>query len=149
MHHNSESLTRQAITATRHCLTGCAIGEVLGMVITNAANLGAVASVAVSTALAFGFGYGLTIAPLLRTGLGLRKALGLALAADTVSIATMELSDNGFIVLVPGAINAGLTTALFWVSLAVSLIVAFIITVPVNRILIKKGLGHAVIHHYH
>jgi uncharacterized membrane protein YciS (DUF1049 family) len=148
-HHDTPNLTRQAITATLHCLTGCAIGEVLGMVVSAALNFNNAASIVISTLLAFIFGYGLTIAPVLRTGLTFRKALALALAADTVSIAVMELSDNGFILLVPGAISAGLNTALFWISLAVSLIVAFIITVPVNRWLIGRGLGHAVMHGYH
>jgi hypothetical protein len=142
-------LTRQAIAATRHCLTGCAIGEVLGMVISTAASLGALASVVLSIALAFGFGYSLTIAPVLRAGVGWRRALGVALASDTVSITSMEIMDNLFILAVPGAINAGLNTALFWISLALSLVVAFIVTVPVNRLLIARGLGHAVMHEYH
>jgi hypothetical protein len=149
MHPPTTSLTRQAIDATRHCLTGCAIGEVLGMVLTTALKLGSAASVVASILLAFIFGYGLTLLPLLRMKLTFRRALALALAADTVSISVMELSDNGFILLVPGAINAGLTTALFWISLAISLIIAFILTVPVNRFLIGRGLGHAVVHRYH
>jgi len=143
------SLTRQAIAATRHCLIGCSIGEILGMVLTSALNLGAFPSVIVSIILAFVFGYSLSIMPVLRAGVSFRRALGVALAADTVSITSMELADNGFVLLVPGAINAGLNTALFWISLAASLIVAFIITVPVNRWLIARGLGHAVMHEYH
>ncbi len=146
---SQNDLTRQAVAATRHCLTGCAIGEVLGMVLTTALGLSNASSVIISTALAFVFGYSLTIAPLLRTGLSFRRALGLALASDTVSIATMELSDNGFILLVPGAINAGLNTILFWLSLAISLAIAFVVTVPVNRVLIARGLGHAVLHGHH
>jgi hypothetical protein len=142
-------LTRQAIAATRHCLTGCAIGEIVGMVFTTAFSLGTIPSVLVSIALAFVFGYSLTMVPMLRLNLGLRRALKLALAADTVSITTMELSDNGFILLVPSAINAGLNTWLFWWSLLVSLVIAFIVTVPVNRWLIARGLGHAAVHQYH
>ena len=149
MHTSTTSLTRQAIAATRHCLTGCAIGEVLGMVLTTALRLGNTASVLISIILAFIFGYSLTLLPLIRMKLTFRRALALALAADTVSISVMELSDNGFILLVPGAINAGLTTSLFWISLLCSLIIAFIITVPVNRFLISRGLGHAVMHQYH
>ena len=142
-------LTRQAVAATRHCLTGCAIGEVAGMVVTTATGLGTAPSVLVSIALAFAFGYGLTMLPLLRTGLSLRRALGTALAADTVSITTMELADNGFILAVPSAINAGLNTWLFWWSLLTSLIIAFAVTVPVNRWLIARGLGHAAMHEHH
>jgi hypothetical protein len=144
-----QDITHQAIIATRHCLTGCAIGEVLGMVLSTALSLSDSASVIISTILAFFFGYALTISPLLRSGLKLRQSLRLAFASDTVSIATMEVTDNGFILLVPGAISAGLNTALFWVSLAISLAVAFVVTVPVNRWLISRGLGHAVMHDHH
>lgn len=119
------------------------------MVVSAGLNLSNAVSIILSTVLAFAFGYSLTIAPVIRAGLTFRKALGLALAADTVSISIMELSDNGFILLVPGAINAGLTTVLFWTSLALSLVVAFIITVPANRWLIARGLGHAVVHQHH
>lgn len=149
MHQPSSPLTKQAISATRHCLTGCAIGEILGMVIATAIGLSDVASVVLSTALAFGFGYGLTLLPLIATGMALRSAFSLAVASDTVSIATMELADNGFIILVPGALHAGLTSALFWTSLIASLAVAFVITVPVNRWLIARGLGHAKMHAHH
>ena len=135
--------------ATLHCLTGCAIGEVLGMVIGSAAGLHNATTVVLSIALAFLFGYGLTMRPVLRAGLGLRSALRVALAADTVSIAVMELLDNAVIVAVPGAMDAGLTSALFWASLAGSLVVAFVLTVPVNRWLISRGKGHAVVHQYH
>jgi hypothetical protein len=143
------SLTRQAISATRHCLTGCAIGEVLGMVLSTATHMGNIASVVVSIVLAFVFGYSLSIIPVMRAGLSLRRALGVALAADTVSITSMELADNAFILIVPGAISAGLGTWLFWISLVISLVVAFVVTVPVNRYLIGRGLGHAVMHQYH
>jgi len=144
----NSSLTQQAIAATRHCLTGCAIGEVLGMVVTSGFRLGTVAAIVVSIVLAFVFGYALTLRGLLRSGTPLRHAARLTLAADTVSIATMELSDNAFILIVPGAVTAGLNTWLFWVSLATSLVVAFVVTVPVNRWLIQRGLGHALVHHH-
>lgn len=149
MEHSHPSLNKTALSATLHCLTGCAIGEVLGMVIATALNWHAFPSIALSIALAFVFGYGLSMLPLLRHGLSVRKALGLALAADTISIATMEIADNGFILAVPGAMDAALTSALFWISLIVSLGVAFIVAFPVNRFLISRGKGHAVVHEYH
>jgi Domain of unknown function (DUF4396) len=138
-----------AATATLHCLTGCAIGEVLGMVIGTTAGLHNAATVVLSIALAFVFGYGLTMRSVSGAGLTLRQALGVALAADTVSIAVMELMDNAFIVVVPGALNAGLGSVLFWASLAGSLVVAFVVTTPVNRWMIGRGKGHAVVHAYH
>ena len=147
--HTTTSLTRSAIQATLHCLTGCAIGEILGMVLATALALGNASSIGLSVALAFGFGYGLTLRPVLRAGVPLRKALGLTFAADTVSITTMELVDNGFILLVPGALAAGLADGLFWWSLGVSLAIAFALTVPVNRLLIARGRGHAVMHELH
>jgi hypothetical protein len=138
-----------AATATLHCLTGCAIGEVLGMVIGTAAGLHNAATVVLSIALAFVFGYALTMRSVSGAGLSPRQALGVALAADTVSIAVMELMDNAFIVVVPGALNAGLGSVLFWASLAGSLVVAFVVTTPVNRWMIGRGKGHAVVHAYH
>jgi Domain of unknown function (DUF4396) len=147
--HRGRNLTRQAISATLHCLTGCAIGEVLGMVLATWWRWGNAASVGLSIALAFLFGYSLTINPVLRTGVGLRRSIGVALAADTVSIAVMEIVDNAFILVVPGAIAATLSDALFWWSLAASLVIAFIITVPANRFMIARGRGHAVVHAYH
>jgi uncharacterized protein DUF4396 len=145
----SQQLTRMAITATLHCLTGCAIGEVLGMVVGTGLGWGNAATVVLSIALAFLFGYSFTITPVLRSGLGLRAALGVALAADTVSIATMEVVDNAVVLLIPGAMDAGLASLLFWASLAISLVIAFVVTVPVNRALIRRGKGHAVVHRYH
>jgi hypothetical protein len=142
-------LTRQAVSATVHCLTGCAIGEVLGMVLSTWWGWGNVASIVLSVLLAFVFGYGLTITPVLRAGVAPRAAVGVALAADTASITTMEVVDNLFLVVVPGAMAAGLATGLFWWSLALSLAIAFVITVPVNRALIARGRGHAVVHQYH
>jgi hypothetical protein len=138
-----------AAQATAHCLTGCAIGEVLGMVIGTAAALSNGVTVVLSVALAFVFGYALTMRGVLRSGAGLRTAVRVALAADTVSIAVMELVDNGVIVLVPGAMEAGLASVLFWATLAVSLAIAFVVTTPVNRFMISRGRGHAVAHAYH
>jgi putative flippase GtrA len=143
------SLNKTAFSATVHCLAGCAIGEVIGMIISTVLNWATAPSIILSIILAFVFGYSLSMLPLMRHKLTLRKALLLALAADTVSIATMELVDNGFILIVPGAISAGLTTVLFWTSLVISLIVAFIAAFPVNRFLISRGKGHAVVHEYH
>lgn len=140
---------RTAITATLHCLTGCAIGEVLGMVLATWWGWSNGPSIALAIVLAFVFGYSLTMRPVLRAGLSLRAALGIAFAADTASIATMEVVDNAFILLVPGAMAAGLLDGLFWGSLAVALVVAFVLTVPVNRALIARGRGHAVVHAYH
>ncbi len=138
-----------AANATLHCLTGCAIGEVLGMVIGTALGWHNAATIVLSIALAFVFGYSLTILPVLRAGLALKAALGVALAADTVSILVMEIVDNTVIVAVPGAMDAGLTSWLFWAALAGSLVIAFVLTVPVNRMLIARGRGHAVVHAYH
>lgn len=138
-----------AAQATAHCLIGCAIGEVAGMVIGTAAGLHNTATVVLSVALAFVFGYSLTMRGVLRAGVGLSQALRVALAADTVSILVMEVVDNAVMVGVPGALNAGLTTVLFWASLAFSLVVAFVITTPVNRWMIGRGKGHAVVHAYH
>jgi Domain of unknown function (DUF4396) len=146
---NHQTTWSAAAAATLHCLTGCAIGEVLGMVIGTAAGLHNAATVVLSIVLAFVFGYGLTMRGVMRSGLGVRAALKVALAADTVSIALMELLDNAFIVAVPGAMNAGLDSALFWASLAASLLIAFVLTTPVNRWMISRGKGHAVVHQYH
>jgi Domain of unknown function (DUF4396) len=141
--------TRNAISATLHCLTGCAIGEILGMVISTALGWHNVANIVVSIVLAFVFGYALTIRPVLASGLGFRRAIGVALAADTVSIAVMEIVDNATIVVIPGALDAGLGNALFWASLLGSLVIAFVVTVPVNRWMISRGKGHAVVHEFH
>lgn len=142
------SLSKTAISATLHCLTGCAVGEVMGMIISAGYNWSNTSSIVISIVLAFVFGYGFSIRPLIKH-MTLNKALRLALIADTASIATMELADNGFILLVPGAISAGLSTALFWISLIVSLAVAFVAAFPVNRYLISRGKGHAVMHQHH
>lgn len=147
--HEPTSLTRSAVQATLHCLTGCAIGEILGMVVATALGWGNAASIALSIVLAFAFGYALTLGPLVRAGVPTQRALRLAVASDTVSIATMEIVDNLFIVLAPGALAAGLTDSLFWWSLGLSLVIAFALTVPVNRSLIARGHGHAVVHELH
>ena len=145
----SGSLWRSAIHATLHCLTGCAIGEVLGMVIATALAFGNAASIGISVVLAFLFGYALTLRPMIAAGVPLRRASRLAVASDTVSILTMEIVDNAFILVVPGALAAGLADGLFWWSLALSLVIAFILTVPVNHWLIARGRGHAVMHELH
>jgi hypothetical protein len=147
--HDRPSLNRAAVQATLHCLTGCAIGEVLGMVIATALGLGDLQSIALAVVLAFFFGFALTVFALRRAGVEFRRALSLAVASDTTSIAVMELVDNAFILLVPGALAAGLGDGLFWWSLAASLAVAFVLTVPVNRALIARGRGHAVVHALH
>ncbi len=148
-HEGGRSLTRVAVSATLHCLTGCAIGEVLGMVIGTALGWSDGATIALAVVLAFFFGYSLTVAPVLRSGLPLRAALGVAFAADTLSITVMEIVDNAVMLLVPGAMEAGLTSPLFWGALAFALLVAFVVTVPVNRWLIARGKGHAVVHQHH
>ncbi|MFF4881108.1 DUF4396 domain-containing protein [Micromonospora sp. NPDC000668] len=143
------NLTRLAVAATLHCLTGCAIGEVLGMVIGTALGWSDLATIALAVALAFVFGYALTVRPVLRSGLPLGRAIRVALVADTLSIAVMEVVDNGVMLAVPGAMRAGLADPLFWGSLAGALAVAFVVTVPVNRALIVRGRGHAVVHQHH
>jgi Domain of unknown function (DUF4396) len=142
-------LNRQAFSATWHCLTGCAIGEVLGLVLATWWGWGNAASVALAIVLAFFFGYAFTFVPLLRGGMALRDAVGIALAADTVSITVMEIVDNAVVLLVPGAMEAGLDTFLFWGSLALALAIAFVAAFPVNRWLIARGRGHAVAHVHH
>jgi hypothetical protein len=142
------SVRAAAFSATVHCLTGCAIGEVLGMVIASALGWGDAASIALAIVLAFFFGYSLTLRPLVGQ-VGVRRALRLAFASDTISIAVMELVDNVFILAVPGALAATLDDALFWWSLAVSLVIAFFVAWPVNVWLIARGKGHAVMHAHH
>ncbi|WP_432478082.1 DUF4396 domain-containing protein [Nocardioides sp. GXQ0305] len=140
---------RTAISATLHCLTGCAIGEVLGMVLATWWGWGDVASIVLAVVLAFFFGYLLTFTGVRRAGLDVGTAVRTALAADTVSILVMEVVDNAILLAVPGAMAAGLLDALFWGALAVALAVAFVVTVPVNRWMIGRGKGHAVVHEVH
>jgi hypothetical protein len=146
---HSSALNRLAFSATAHCLTGCAIGEILGLVIGTALGWSNWPTVALAVALAFLFGYSFTMVPLLRGGIVLGTAVGLALAADTLSIAVMEIVDNAIILAVPGAMEAGLTSLLFWGSLALALAVAFVAAFPVNRYLLARGRGHAVVHAHH
>ncbi len=145
----SASLNRIAWQATLHCLTGCAIGEVLGLVIGTALGWSVWPTIALAVALAFLFGFALTAMPLLRAGIPVLKALKLAFAADFVSISIMELVDNAAMVLIPGAMEASLADSLFWVSMAGALALAAILAFPVNRWLIARGHGHAVVHDHH
>jgi Domain of unknown function (DUF4396) len=144
-----QSLNALALSATVHCLTGCAIGEVLGMILATWWGWGDLASIVLAIVLAFIFGYGLTSLPLLRSGLSVRQVAPLAFASDTASITTMEIVDNLFILIVPGALAAGLSDALFWWSLALALLIAGAVALPVNRWLIARGRGHAVVHAHH
>jgi hypothetical protein len=140
------ALTAMAVTATLHCLTGCAIGEVLGMVIGTALGFSDVGTIALAVGLAFLFGYTLTSWPLLSSGMALSAVVPIALSVDTVSIAIMELVDNAIMLAIPGAMDSGLGSPLFWGSLGVALAVAGLAALPVNRWLIKRGKGHAVMH---
>jgi hypothetical protein len=148
-HHDMGGLNAMAASATLHCLTGCAIGEITGLVIGTAAGLGNAWTIALSVSLAFFFGFLLSSLPLVRAGLGLVAALSIVLAADTLSIATMELVDNTVMALIPGAMDAGLVNVLFWVGMMISLTVAFVAAYPVNRYLLQRGKGHALTHEYH
>jgi Domain of unknown function (DUF4396) len=147
MHGNS--LNRMAFAATWHCLTGCAIGEVLGLALATALDWRNAASIAIAVVLAFVFGYSFTFVPLARGGLALGAAVGVALAADTLSIAVMEVVDNTVVLVVPGAMDAGLDSPLFWASLALALALAFVAAFPVNRALLTRGRGHALVHGHH
>jgi hypothetical protein len=143
------SLNNLAFSATVHCLTGCAIGEVLGLIIADALGWGNFSSIALAVVLAFFFGYSLTMVPLLRAEVALASAIPLAFASDTLSITIMEIVDNLIMLLIPGAMDAGPLDLLFWGSLAVALAIAFVAAFPVNRYLIARGKGHAVVHEYH
>lgn len=147
--HHPDRLNRTAWSATLHCLTGCTIGEVLGMVIGTALGWGNAATIALAVVLAFAFGYALIIRPLLGSGLSLSSAARLAFASDTASITIMEIVDNLIMLAVPGAMDAPLDSVLFWGSLAVALAVAAVAAFPVNRYLIARGRGHAVVHALH
>jgi hypothetical protein len=142
-------VTARAVSATLHCLTGCAIGEILGLVLATWWGWSAGPSIALAVVLAFAFGYAMTIGPVMRSGVEFRRAVRIAIVADTVSIVTMEIVDNAVVLAVPGAMSAGLTDGLFWFSLAFALAVAFVVTVPVNRWLISRGRGHAVVEGHH
>jgi hypothetical protein len=145
----NDSTTAMAMSATLHCLTGCAIGEIAGLIIGTAAGLTNAVTIAISMALAFLFGYSLSTLPLLKSGLAPRTALTVVLAADTLSILTMEIVDNAVMAVIPGAMNAGLVNVVFWLSMMLSLATAFIAAFPVNRFLLQHGKGHALTHRYH
>ena len=147
MHHDTGT-NAMALSATLHCLTGCAIGEILGLMIGTALGLGNLATIAIAVGLAFLFGYALSTLPLLRAGLGVGAALTVVLAADTLSIATMELVDNLVMALIPGAMDAGLVNPVFWLSMMLALTAAFFAAWPVNRYLLARGKGHALTHGY-
>jgi len=146
MKHSSWSM---AISATLHCLTGCAIGEVMGLIIGTALSLSNMTTIIISIILAFIFGYTLSTLPLLKHHLSVRQAFTLVLAADTLSILVMEITDNTVMAVVPGAMNAGLTNVLFWITMPISLAAAFVVAVPVNQFLLSRGKGHAIVHEYH
>ena len=147
--HEMGSPHTMAVSATLHCLTGCAIGEIVGLMVGTALGLGNLATIALALGLAFVFGYALSTLPLLRAGLGLGAALGIVLAADTLSIATMELVDNLVVAVIPGAMDAGLVNPVFWLSMMLALTVAFFAAWPVNRYLLARGKGHALTHGFH
>jgi len=147
MHHGNA--TRMAVQATLHCLTGCAIGEIAGTAIGSGLGWSNLASIILAIILAFLFGYSLTLRPLFRHGMTFKQAMPIAFASDTLSIVSMEIMDNLVILLIPKALTAGPATLLFWESLFISLVVAFVVTVPVNRLLIVRGKGHAVVHDLH
>ena len=138
-----------AASATLHCLTGCAIGEILGLIIGTALGLSSVATIALAVALAFLFGYALSTLPLIQAGVGFGRALRVVFAADTVSIATMEVVDNGVMALIPGAMDAGLVNPVFWIGMSIALGAAFLAAFPVNLVLIDRGKGHALTHQVH
>jgi hypothetical protein len=148
-HAMTGNINALAISATLHCLTGCAIGEIVGLMIGTALGLGNVATIASAIALAFLFGYTLSTLPLLKAGLALGAALSVVLAADTLSILTMEIVDNVVMAVIPGAMNAGLVNPIFWIGMIIALTAAFLAAFPVNRYLLQKGKGHALTHEYH
>lgn len=148
-HSNQSTLNSLAASATLHCLTGCAIGEVLGLIIGTALNLPTLATVGLAVGLAFLFGYGLSLLPLLKAGLSLTAALPVVLAADTLSIAVMELVDNGVMLVIPGAMEAGLVNPIFWLAMPLALAAAYLAAFPVNRYLLQRGQGHALLMRHH
>jgi len=147
--HSHGNINKLAISATLHCLTGCAIGEIIGLVIGAILGLSIIVSIGLAVGLAFLFGYSLSILPLLKSGLSLKKALPVILAADTLSIFTMEIVDNAVMLAVPGAMNEGIVSPLYWVTMAIALSAAFVVALPVNKFLLSRGKGHALVHEYH
>ena len=148
-HHHTGNVNAMALSATLHCLTGCAIGEIVGLMIGTALGWNNAATIALAVALAFLFGYTLSTLPLLKAGLPIVKALTIVLAADTLSIATMEIVDNAVMAAIPGGMDAGLVNVTFWVGMMVALTAAFFAAYPVNRYLLQRGKGHALTHEYH
>lgn len=148
-HEHGGTVNKMALSATLHCLTGCAIGEIAGLIIGTALGLSNVATIALAVALAFVFGYTLSTLPLIRAGVALGTALSVVLAADTLSILTMEIVDNAVMAIIPGAMNAGLVNVVFWVGMMIALTAAFVAAYPVNRYLLGRGKGHALTHEYH
>ena len=148
-HGHSENINSMAVSATLHCLTGCALGEITGLVIGTIIGLSTGATIVLAIALAFLFGYTLSILPLLSAGLTFKKALPIVLAADSLSIVTMEIVDNSVMAVVPGAMGAGLVNPLYWITMSISLIAAFFAALPVNKYLLSRDKGHALVHEYH
>lgn len=146
---NRQQATSAAMNATLHCLTGCAIGEIMGMIIGTSLGLSKLVTVVISVSLAFLFGYLLSLIPIVQAGVPLKKAATLVLAADTLSIAVMELVDNAVMLIIPGAMSAGLVNPVFWLSMSLALFTAFWAAMPVNRYLLLRGRGHALVHEYH
>jgi hypothetical protein len=146
MKHLQQSTTQVAIAATIHCLTGCAIGEIAGMVIGNVFGLSNSATIIISIILAFMFGYSLSLMPLLQHNIDIKKAMTVVLAADTLSILSMEVADNTVMAVVPGAMNANLVNPVFWLTMPIALFVGFLVAVPVNKYLLERGKGHALVH---
>jgi hypothetical protein len=140
---------RMAASATLHCLTGCAVGEITGLIIGEIIGLSTIATIVLAVGLAFLFGYSLSLLPLLKGGLALAAAVPLVLAADSLSIATMEIVDNAVMALIPNAMNAGLVNPVFWLSMSAALTAAFLAAYPVNRFLLQRGKGHALVHEHH
>jgi hypothetical protein len=143
------NINSMAVSATLHCITGCAIGEITGLIIGTILGLSSGTSIALAVALSFLFGYSLSILPLLKNGLSFKKALPIILAADTLSILVMEIVDNSVMAVVPGAMGAGLVNPLYWLTMAAALVAAFFVAVPVNKYLLVRGKGHALVHEYH
>lgn len=148
-HLHAGNVNGMALSATLHCLTGCAIGEITGLIVGTALGFSTLATIALAVALAFFFGYALSTMPLLRAGLALGTALSVVVAADTLSILTMEIVDNAVMAVIPGAMDAGLVNPVFWVAMMIALTAAFFAAYPVNRYLLRKGKGHALTHEYH
>jgi hypothetical protein len=145
----NNNINQTAVSATLHCLTGCAIGEILGLIIGTALGWSNIQTIILAVSLAFLFGYSLSLLPVVKSGVAITTALPIVFASDTLSIATMEVVDNGVMAVIPGAMEAGLVNPIFWLSMTVALTAAFFAAFPVNRYLLGKGKGHALLHKYH